>query len=279
MRTRAWVGRLFLAIAVAALYAPVVMTFIYSFNSSRVGSVWGGVSIRGYRKLLNPGEVDELWECLRASLRVGLVASTASVALGTLAALGLTRWRARARGIATGLLVMPLVVPDIILAVSLGIFFHALGVRQGYWTVVLAHVSFGLSYAFVVVSAAVEDLDESLLDAALDCGATPLQAFLSVTAPILAPSLVVAWLLSFGLSFDDYLITFFTKGPGVDTLPIKVFSRMRFGVGPDTNALFVLLFLATLACLILAGLIDRGRSLARIAQDNEKTVFLPPPVR
>ena len=113
-------------------------------------------------------------------------------------------------------------------------------------TVVLAHTAFGISYAFVVLSAAVEDLDENLQAAALDSGATPWQAFRLVTVPILAPSLAVAWLLVFALSFDDFLITFFTKGPGRDTLPIKIYAQMRFGVRPDTNALFVVLFLATL---------------------------------
>ena len=113
-------------------------------------------------------------------------------------------------------------------------------------------MSFGVSYAFIVISAAVADLDENLYAAALDCGATPRRAFTSVTLPILWPSLVVAWLLVFALSFDDFLITFFTKGTGSDTLPIKIYSRMRFGVRPDTNALFVVLFLVTLTCLCLA---------------------------
>jgi ABC-type spermidine/putrescine transport system permease subunit II len=255
------VGRLLLGLAVTGMYAPVAMVFLYSFNASRVGSVWTGFSARWYWELL--GQRD-LWDGLRASLQVGLVASTASVAMGTLAAMGLRRWRARPRRLAHGLLVLPLVVPDMIIAVSLAIFFHAIGARMGFLTIALAHVSFGLSYAFVIVSAAATDLDEAILAAALDCGATPSRAFWTVTMPILAPSLIIAWLLTFALSFDDFLITFFTKGPGTDTLPIKIYSRMRFGVRPDTNALFVVLFLATLSCLILAGWAGRHRDLPKI---------------
>lgn len=249
-----WASRAVLAAILALMYAPVVMVFIYSFNASRLGSVWTGFSTHWYCELLRRRD---LWDGLRTSLTIGLAASSLSVALGTMAALGLQRWRARARRIAQGVLALPLVVPDIIMAVALGLFFHVLGVRKGLTTVVLAHVSFGLSYAYVVVAAAVQDLDEDLHAAALDCGATPWQAFWRVTAPILAPSLVVAWLLVFALSFDDFLITFFTKGPGGDTLPIKIYARMRFGVRPDTNALFVLLVLCTLGSVAFAGRLGR----------------------
>lgn len=252
-----WAGRAVLALVLAGLYAPVVMVFIYSFNASRLGSVWGGFSVKWYGELMKR---DELWQGLRNSLIVGLFASTISVALGTLAALGLQRWWARPRRLGEGLLALPLVVPDIIMAVSLALFFNALAIRQGLTTVVVAHVAFGVSYAFVVMSAAVADLDQTLYAAALDCGATPWQAFWRVLVPILYPSLVVAWLLVFALSFDDFVITFFTTGSGSDTLPIKIYSRMRFGVQPDTNALFVLLFLATLAGALLANWVSRRRS-------------------
>jgi ABC-type spermidine/putrescine transport system permease subunit II len=160
-------------------------------------------------------------------------------------------------------LALPLVVPDMIIAVSLALFFHALSADQGLVTVVLAHTAFGLAYAFVALWGAVQDFDETLVDAAVDCGATPWQAFWRVTVPILAPSLLVAWLLVFALSFDDFLITFLTKGPGADTLPIMIFSRMRFGVQPDTNALFVVLFLLTLLGVLLAGWLSRRRGLLR----------------
>jgi ABC-type spermidine/putrescine transport system permease subunit II len=239
------------------MYAPVAMIFIYSFNASRIGSVWTGFSVKWYGELFTR---DELWSGLRMSLLVGLLASTFSVVLGTLAAIGLRRWPRRAQRAATGLLALPLVVPDMIIAVSLALFFHALSADQGLITVTLAHTAFGLSYAFIAMSGAVQDFDQTLIDAAVDCGATPWQAFWRVTVPILAPSLLVAWLLVFALSFDDFLITFLTKGPGADTLPIEIYSRMRFGVQPDTNALFVVLFLFTLIGVLLAGWLTRRRA-------------------
>ena len=152
---------------------------------------------------------------------------------------------------------LPLVTPDVIIALSLAMFFNALRIEQGWTTVVLAHGVFAISYAFVVMSGAVGDLDDTLYAAALDCGATPWQAYWRVIVPILAPSLVVAWLFVFALSFDDFLITFLTKGPGADTLPIKIYAQMRFGIKPETNALFVVLFLVTLTGSLLAQRLTR----------------------
>ena len=258
----AWrlLGRLILLLVLLGMYAPVVMIVVYSFNESKLGSVWTGFSPRWYGELMRRRE---LWDGLRISLLVGMCSSTLSVTFGALAAWGLRSWRPRPRRLAAGLIGLPLVVPDMIMAVSLAIFFHALHIELGFATVVLSHVAFGLSYAFVVVSAAVADFDANLYDAALDCGATPAQTIGRVVLPILAPSLIVAWLFVFALSFDDFLITFFTKGPGTDTLPIKIYSRMRFGVRPDTNALFTLLFVATLGGACLAAWLTRRRGVLR----------------
>jgi ABC-type spermidine/putrescine transport system permease subunit II len=252
-----WLGRAALTIALAAMYLPVLMTFVYSFNASRIGTVWTGFSLAGYQRLF---EQPELWRALYASCTIAAAASSLSVMAGTLAALGLVRWRPRLRMLAQGVLALPLVTPDVIIALSLGIFFSFLRVQQGWATVVAAHCVFGISYAFVVMRGAVEDLDETLYAAALDCGATPWQAYQRVILPILAPSLIVAWLFVFALSFDDFLITFMTKGPGNDTLPIKIYSQMRFGIQPQTSALFVVLFLVTLSGAILASRLTRSRT-------------------
>ena len=251
-----WIGWLALALVLAGMYLPVLMTFIYSFNAGRIGTVWTGFSIRGYTELL---EQRDLWQALRASCAIGAAASTLSVTAGTAAALGLKRWRPRLKLAAQGVIALPLITPDVIIALSLALFFHALHVQQGWGTVVAAHCVFGISYAFVVMSGAVQDLDETLYAAALDCGATPVQAYRRVIVPILAPSLLVAWLFVFALSFDDFLITFLTKGPGSDTLPIKVYAQMRFGIKSQTSALFVVLFITTLAGALLAGSLTRRR--------------------
>jgi ABC-type spermidine/putrescine transport system permease subunit II len=231
------------------MYLPVLMTFLYSFNGSRISTVWTSFSLRGYRELF---EQTELWNALWASCAIASAASSISAALGTMAALGLRPWHRVARTAAQGVLALPLVTPDVITAVALALFFSALRIPQGWMTVVAAHCAFGISYAFVVMHSAVADLDDNIFAAALDCGATPWQAYRRIVLPVLAPSIVVAWLFVFALSFDDFLITFMTKGPGADTLPIKIFSQMRFGVQPPTNALFVLLFLATLGGALAA---------------------------
>jgi ABC-type spermidine/putrescine transport system permease subunit II len=238
------VGTIALTVALAGMYLPVVMVFVYSFNASRIGTVWTGFSLDAYRQLIFQ---TDLWQALGASCGIGLIASTLSVVAGTLAAMGLAHWPRRLRSAAQGVLALPLVTPDVITALALAMFFSALKLQQGWGTVIAAHAVFGISYAFVVMAGAVQDLDETLFAAALDCGATPWQAFWRVTVPILMPSLVVAWLFVFALSFDDFLITFMTKGPGTDTLPIKIYTQMRFGIKPQTNALFVVLFLVTLA--------------------------------
>lgn len=254
-----WLGRSTLAVVLGGMYLPVLMTFVYSFNASRIGTVWTGFSLAGYAELWHE---EELWQGLRASLLIGAAASTLSVLAGTLAAMGLAAWRPRTKLLAQGVLALPLVTPEVIIGLSLAMFFSALSIRQGFGTVVAAHCVFGISYAFVVMSGPVQDFDRNLYSAALDCGATPWQAYTRVIVPILAPSLVVAWLFVFALSFDDFLITFMTKGPGADTLPIKIYAQMRFGIKPQTSALFVILFLTTLSGALAASRLLRGRELA-----------------
>lgn len=246
-----------IGLVLVGMYLPVLTIFVYSFNASRIGTVWTGFSWDGYRELLAQ---EDLWRALAASFTIGATASSLSVAAGTLAALGLKRWRRHPRTLAQGLLALPLVTPDVIIALSLAMFFYALRVEQGWGTVVAAHCVFGISYAFVVMTGAVQDLDDTLFAAALDCGATPRQAYQRVIVPILAPSLAVAWLLVFALSFDDFLITFLTKGPGADTLPIKIYAQMRFGIKPQTSALFVVLFLTTLSIALVAARLLRQKA-------------------
>lgn len=248
-------SRVVLAAALVGLYAPIAMTFVYSFNASkRIGTVWQGFSLDPYRHVF---EQEQLLRGLLASLFIGFQTSCVAVALGTLAAVGLSRWPGGSRRAGQVLLALPLVTPDIILGLSLALFFTTLHVDRGWGTVVLAHAVFGISYAYVVMAGAVRDLDENLYWAALDLGATPGQAFWRVTVPLLLPAMGVAWLLVFALSFDDFVITFLTKGPGADTLPIKIYGQMRFGVRPQTNALFVLLFIGTLGIAAVAARLGR----------------------
>ena len=253
-----WLGRAALAVVLLGMYLPVAMTFVYSFNKSRIGTVWTGFSLQGYAELWTDGD---LWRGLRASLLIGAAASTLSVLAGTLAAIGLRVWRPRLKLLAQGVLALPLVTPEVIIGLSLAMFFSALSIQQGFGTVVAAHCVFGISYAFVVMSGPVQDFDQTLYSAALDCGASPWQAYSRVIVPILAPSLAVAWLFVFALSFDDFLITFLTKGPGYDTLPIEIYNQMRFGIKARTSALFVILFLVTFSGALVASRLLRRSEL------------------
>src|SRR5437868_2916353 len=249
-----WLGLAALALALAGMYLPVLMVFVYSFNASRIGTVWTGFSLSGYRDLF---QQPELWRALVASCAIAAAASSLSAIAGTMAALGRRHWQPRAKIVAQGVLALPLVTPDVITAVALALFFSALRLPQGWGTVIAAHCVFGISYAVFCLKKKMQDLDDTLLAAALDCGATPWQAYRRVILPILSPSIVVAWLFVFALSFDDFLITFMTKGPGADTLPIKIYSQMRFGIQPQTNALFVILFLVTLGGALIAAQLAR----------------------
>jgi ABC-type spermidine/putrescine transport system permease subunit II len=255
---RLWLGRAALTVVLLGMYLPVAMTFVYSFNKSRIGTVWTGFSLQGYTELWSDGD---LWRGLRASLLIGAAASTLSVLAGAAAAIGLRIWHPRPKLLAQGVLALPLVTPEVIIGLSLAMFFSALSIQQGFGTVVAAHCVFGISYAFVVMSGPVQDFDQTLYAAALDCGATPWQAYSRVIVPILAPSLAVAWLFVFALSFDDFLITFLTKGPGYDTLPIEIYSDMRFGIQAQTSALFVILFLVTLSGALVASRLLRRSAL------------------
>lgn len=246
-------GYVLLAVMLVAMYLPVVMIFIYSFNKSRIGTVWTGFSTRWYEELfLRP----DLWNCLQMSFLVGCGCATLSVILGGMAAWGLHRQRQGLASSATrGLLYLPLVLPDVTLGMSLALLFYFVGIQKGLATIILAQSVCGMCYAYVVIAAALQKLDASLYDAAIDCGATPWQVQRFVVFPLLLPSMLTAWLFAFVLSFDDFLIAFFTKGAGTDTLPIKIFSMMRFGVRPDINALFSILFaIAAIGLVVFASM-------------------------
>ena len=249
------IGYVLLAAMLVAMYLPVVMIFIYSFNKSRIGTVWTGFSTRWYEELFfRP----DLWNSLQMSLLIGCGCATLSVVLGAIAAWGLHRSR---QGLASstmkGLLYLPLVLPDVTLGMSLALLFYFIGIQKGFATIVLAQSVCGMCYAYVVVAAALQKLDTTLYDAAMDCGATPWQVQRFVVLPLMLPSMMTAWLFALVLSFDDFLIAFFTKGVGTDTLPIKIFSMMRFGVRPDINALFSILFAIAAIGLFLFAAMQR----------------------
>jgi putrescine transport system permease protein len=223
----------------AFFYVPIASMIFYSFNKSRLATVWGGFSTEWYGKLLDNQQVlDAAW----LSLRIAFVSATIATILGTMAGMALARFaRFRGRTLFSGLVSAPLVMPEVITGISLVLFFIALNgmigwPTRGFTTITLAHITFSLSYVTVVVQSRLASMDRAVEEAAMDLGSKPLRVLFDVTLPIIAPAIIAGWLLSFTLSLDDVVITAFTNGPGSTTLPLYIFSKVRLGVTPDMNA-------------------------------------------
>ncbi|MGC1248014.1 MAG: ABC transporter permease [Spirulinaceae cyanobacterium] len=224
------------------MYLPILVLTFYSFNKSAYSSGWEGFSLKWYQQLFQDGRI---LRALQNSLVVAFVAVGISAVLGTLMAVGLARYRFPGKTLYRGIAYLPLIVPDIAIAVATLVFLAVVSIPLSLWTIVAAHVVFCLAYVAIVVSSRLATLDPHLEEAALDLGATPIEAFLKVLLPELMPAIIAGCLLSFVLSMDDFLISSFTAGTGATTLPMEIFSRIRTGVKPDINALSVLLILGS----------------------------------
>ena len=247
-------------LGLAFLYAPIALLVLYSFNASRLVTVWGGFSTRWYAALAHDEQMlDAVW----VTLRVGVLSASVATVLGVLAAVALVRaGRFRGRTLFSGMIYAPLVMPEVILGLSLLLLFVALGLPRGFWTVTVSHATVSLCYATVVVQARLAAFDRSLEEAAQDLGCTPLTAFLSVTLPNIAPAVVAAWMLAFTLSLDDLVIASFTSGPGATTLPMRLYSQVRLGVNPEINAVSTLLIGVVAAGVIAVYAAQRRRRTA-----------------
>jgi len=232
-------NRASLLIGFGFLYLPIVLLVAYSFNASRLVTVWGGFSTRWYASLFrNEQLLDAIW----VTFRVGLISATLATILGTLAAVALVRaGRFRGRTLFSGMVYAPLVMPEVVLGLSLLLLFVAVGLPRGFWTVVVGHATVTLCYATVVIQARLASFDRQLEEAAQDLGCPPLKAFFAVTLPNIAPAVAAAWMLAFTLSLDDLVIASFTSGPGATTLPMRIYSQVRLGVNPEINAVSTLL--------------------------------------
>lgn len=230
------------------MYLPIFVLGFYSFNESAYSSSWQGFSLKWYAILFRDGRV---FAALQKSLVVALIAVGISAVVGTMMAVGLAKYRFPGRTLYVGISYLPLIVPDIAIAVATLVFLAVIGLPLSIWTIIAAHVVFCLAYVAIVVSSRLAGLDPNLEEAALDLGATPTQAFIKVLLPELAPAILAGCLLAFVLSMDDFLISSFTAGIGSTTLPMEIFSRIRTGVKPDINALSVLLILVSgaIACV------------------------------
>ena len=237
------------------LYVPIILLIIYSFNYSKLVPVWGGWSTRWYGVLF---ESPEVWDAVLLSLKIAVVNATFATLFGTLAGLGMVRFgRFKGRTLFGGMLVAPLVMPEVITGLSLLVFFISLKqlfgwpTERGFTTITIAHITFSLAYVAVIIQARLTGMGNNLEEAAADLGAKPFKVLTKITIPMLAPGLLSGWLLAFTLSLDDLVIASFVTGPGSNTLPILIFSRIRLGLRPDINALatIIILFVGVLVAI------------------------------
>ena len=261
-----------LLLGLAFLYAPIVILIVYSFNASRLVTLWGGFSLHWYAVLLTDRPLlNAAW----TTLRIALTSSTLALIMGTMAGVVMVRRRAfTGRTLFTGMIAAPLVMPDVIIGLSLLLLFVELNVARGFWTVTIAHTTLSMCYVAVIVQSRLVSFDRSIEEAALDLGATPLTAFFVITLPLIAPALVAGWLLAFSLSLDDLVIASFTTGPGATTLPMRIYSSVRLGVTPEINAISTILVVFVSLGVILATLAQR-RQLSRSRRPAPEAAGVP----
>jgi putrescine transport system permease protein len=244
-----------LGLGLAFLYLPIVILVIYSFNASRLVTVWGGWSLRWYSEFFHDRA---MLEAALMSFRVATVSATIATLLGTLAAVALSRGeRFGGRTLFSGMLYAPLVMPEIITGLSLLLLFVALNAERGFWTVTIAHTTLTMCFVAVVVQSRLGSLDRSLEEAAMDLGCNPVRAFVAVTLPLIVPAIAAGWMLAFTLSLDDLVIASFTTGPGSATLPIRIYSEVRLGVKPEINAICTLVIGLIAVVIVVASLVSK----------------------
>jgi spermidine/putrescine transport system permease protein len=248
------VSRLAFWLVAAFLYAPIAVLVLYSFNDSRFSAHWQGFTLGWYARLLESAETAS---ALRNTLVVSITATIVATLLGTLLAVGLHFYRFRGRRLVEGLLLLPVIAPDIVIGVSLLALYVTVHLPLGRVSIILAHIAFQVSFVALVVRARLSDFPGSLLEAARDLGAGEIGALRHVVLPVILPGIIAGGLIALALSIDDFVITYFTAGAGSSTLPIRIYSMVKRGITPDINALSTLMLLATLFFIVIALRLER----------------------
>jgi putrescine transport system permease protein len=253
-----------LAFGYAFLYIPLVLVVVYSFNDSRIATVWGGFSTRWYGELLRN---EQILDAAFLSLRIALTSATIATIFGTMAGIALARFRRfKGRTLFSGMITSPMVMPEVITGLSLLLLFVSLQqltgwpAQRGFGTITIAHTTFAMAYVAIIVQSRLMSMDESLEEAAMDLGGHPLRVMFDITLPLIAPAMIAGWLLAFTLSLDDLVIASFVSGPGSNTLPMYIFSKVKLGVSPDINALATLIILFVSSGVLLSWLVARRRT-------------------
>jgi spermidine/putrescine transport system permease protein len=271
VRRRAWGLSLTTTAVYLFLYAPILVLMVYSFNRSRLSARWMGFTGEWYGVLWRD---EQIFQSLQNSLLVAVAVTLACVLFGTMTALIFARPQRRAKALLDGVVYLPLVIPEIVIAVATVIFFSLLTLKLSLWTIVIAHITFCISYVIIVVGARLAGMDRSLEEAALDLGANEWTTFFRVTLPIAAPAILSAALLVFTTSFDDYLITSFVAGVRSTTLPLEIYSRLKRGITPEINAISTIILVTTIPLVLVAQRLERGAMKLRTALASAGAIFL-----
>lgn len=258
MKNRTKLPNLYLVLILALMYLPILLVMVYSFNDSKISSVWSGFSLKWYTQLFRDRA---MLEALGNTLILGLSSCLCAGIIGTLGAFGMTRVKWRLNAPMEYLSTLPMMVPEIILGMVFMAFFSLIGLPFGLGTLMIAHTAFCIPYVFMLVKARLVGLDPLLAATARDLGAGPVRAFFDITLPLISPAIASGMLLAFAMSIDDVIISVFVTGVDVNTLPIKIYTQLKTGVTPEINALCTLMFLAALLLCGLSALLGRGRRL------------------
>lgn len=249
-------GKLYSFLIYLFLYIPILVLIIFSFNESKLNATWTGFSLKWYTSLFNNYSI---MEAMKNSLIVAFASTIISVILGTLTAIGMYKYKFKGKSVIDSMLFIPLIIPEIVMGIAMLSFFSVSKIPMGLITLIIAHVTFSISYVVIVVKTRLEGFDKSIEEAAMDLGATPFETFTKVTLPIISPGIISGALLAFTLSLDDVIISFFVAGPGSNTLPLKVFSMVKFGVTPEINALSTILLVFTLILVVVMEMINNNK--------------------
>jgi spermidine/putrescine transport system permease protein len=255
-RVSGWL-RLYAAVAYAYIYLPILILIIFSFNSQRLNITWEHFSLQWYQTLFRDQDV---LLATRNTLIVAFISTFTATVIGTMAALALQRYRFPGYVLADSILYIPVIIPEVVIGISLLAFFAAVGIRLGLTTITLAHIAFNIPFVTLVVRARLHGFDRSVEEAAMDLGANELLTFWRITLPTILPGVLSGALLAFTLSLDDYVITYFTAGPGSTTLPLRIFSMVRFAVTPEVNALSTLWVLTVFIVLGMGQILQHRRA-------------------
>lgn len=255
----------------AFFYIPILSMIVFSFNRSRLATVWGGFSTQWYGKLL---QNDQVWRAAILSLEIALLSATFATILGTMAGISLARFkRFRGRTVFSGLVTAPLIMPEVITGISSLMLFIMMAEwigwpgTRGFTTITIAHITFSMTYVATIVQSRLTSMDLSVEEAAMDLGSKPWQVLKDITLPIISPAILSGWLLAFTISLDDVVITNFTSGPGSTTLPLLIWSKVKLGVTPDINALATII-----VCLVSIGVIAAGVIMTRAEKRRERDI-------